>query len=341
MKIYLAGTSVSTPEKEKHLQLLFSDSNKLHSYFHCVDGFEKKWFKMNIKNKVNLFLDSGAFSAKTQGTEINIQDYISFIKENEEFIDVYANLDVIGNAKDTYKNQRIMEKAGLKPIPVFHYGENIKWLERYLSKNYDYIALGGMVKTTGLTSWLDNIWNNYLTDEKGFPKCKVHGFGLTNILMMYRYPWYSVDSTSWVVTGRLGAIYVPRFEKGKWIYNKNPLKIDISTKSPRLKEDGKHLNTLSTLQQKQILKYLDEKGFELGKSEFKKEKQDYILKENERWGENKPKEKSKKREVEIIVKPGVSNKYQLRDEINIIYFQDLEKMFPTYPWAIKKMKGLF
>ena len=37
-----------------------------------------------MKNKVSLFLDSGAFSAWSKNTTIDIEDYISFIKENEK-----------------------------------------------------------------------------------------------------------------------------------------------------------------------------------------------------------------------------------------------------------------
>lgn len=33
---------------------------------------------------------------------------------------------------------------------------------------------------------------------------------------------------------------------------------------------------------------------------------------------------------------GVSNKYQLRDEMNILYFIDLEKSMPAWPWTFKK-----
>ena len=84
---------------------------------------------MNTKNKVHLFLDSGAFSAYTLGIEINIYEYIEFIKQHKNIIDMYANLDVIatGNtlndkkyaAEKTLQNQKIMEEAGLSPLPVF------------------------------------------------------------------------------------------------------------------------------------------------------------------------------------------------------------------------------
>ena len=109
-----------------------------------------------MKNKITeLFIDSGAYSASTQNVEINIKEYIKFIKKYEKYIDVYANLDVIGDPEATYKNQKIMEKAGLKPLPCFHYGEDWSWLEKYI-KEYSYIALGGMVpiSTPKLLFWL-------------------------------------------------------------------------------------------------------------------------------------------------------------------------------------------
>jgi hypothetical protein len=334
MKIFLAGTTVSNPKKEKKIQQLFRNGHKLHSYFHSIDkGFEEKWFKKNLKNMVDLFLDSGAFSAFTQKVEIDILEYCAFIKEHN--IKHYSNLDVIGSAKETYKNQRIMERQGLRPIPVFHYGEDVKWLKRYLKKGYDYISLGGMVpiSTPDLIVWLDHLFTNNLTDSKGMPKIKVHGFGLTSFVLMFRYPWYSVDSTSWVVTGRLGSIFIPVFRGGKWDFSKPPLKIAVSSKSPSLKEAGKHISTLSPLQKKILLSYLTDHGYKLGKSEFKFEPQTYELKENERWVGKKPKDKATKREVEIVVEKGISNVYQLRDEMNILYYLELEKHFTPYPWA--------
>jgi len=342
MKIYNAGVPGGghTGDCKRERELNDFWYLRLWSYFHIT----KEKAKMNKNNKINLFLDSGAFSAKTQGVSIDIQEYIQFIKQHEHILEIYANLDVIGSTEGTWQNQMIMEKAGLKPLPVFHYGTDIKWLQRYLRKGYDYIALGGMVKTPNLVSWLDNLWKEYLVDENGMPKLKVHGFGMTSLNLMLRYPWYSVDSTSWVVTGRLGSIYIPYYRGGKWLYNENSMKVSVSSQSPDLKETGQHFQTMPPLQQKIILQYLEEKGYVMGSSEFKMEQQDYELQENERWSQKKPKDKHEKRRVEIIVEPGVSNKYQLRDEVNIIYFLDLEKSMPAYPWALKlqdQQKGLF
>jgi len=190
-----------------------------------------------MKNKVELFLDSGAFSAKSQGVEINIQEYIKFIKTHEDVIDIYANLDVIGDAKASWKNQLLMEKEGLKPLPVFHFGEEESYLKTLIDK-YEYIAVGGMVKSGDLKSFLDRIFTHFICGKDGLPKVKVHGFGLTSLPLMLRYPWYSVDSTSWVVTGRMGSIYIPRYKGGQWIYDENSWKIAVSNRSPNTKEAG-------------------------------------------------------------------------------------------------------
>lgn len=298
------------------------------------------------RKRVELFLDSGAFSAWSQGKQINIDDYIQFIKEHEDVIDVYANLDVIGDAEATWKNQLRMEEAGLKPLPVFHYGEDISWLKNLLKRKYEYISLGGMVpiSTQDLIHWLDDLFKNYLCDSKGMPIVKVHGFGLTSLRIMLRYPFWSCDSTSWVVTGRLGSIYIPRFKNGKWVYDEESWKVVVSNRSPANKEAGKHINTMSPMEKKILLSYITEKGYTMGVSEYKKVDPGYELKENERFAEKKSSDKNAQREVEIIVEPGVSNTYQLRDEMNIIYFLDLEKSMPEWPWAFKTeeiQKGFF
>ena len=300
------------------------------------------------RNKVNLFLDSGAFSAWTQGLEINIQEYIEFIKEHQDIIEVYANLDVIGlegkqpcklTAEKTLENQKIMEAAGLNPLPCFHFGEPMEFLQYYVD-NYDYLALG-VAGNTGmkLIPWLDICFRDYICGKDGIPKVKVHGFAVTSLPVMTRYPWYSVDSTSWVQTGRMGFIYTPRYTSKGWVYDGASWKIAVSNRSPSMKEEGQHISTLSPRQKNVILSYIHDKGYALGSSRFEQVPQEHERQPNERWAEKKPKDKKALRLLEIIEEEGVSNKYQLRDEMNILYFKDLEKAFPEWPWAFKQ-KGL-
>jgi hypothetical protein len=299
----------------------------------------KRIFDIAMSNKLNIFLDSGAFSAKSQGVPIDIYEYISFIESHKELLSVYANLDVIGDPIASKKNLRIMQKAGLNPLPVFHFGENPDKYLKPLIEKYDYICIGGMVKSGDLVTFLDRCFSKYICDEDGFPKIKVHGFGLTSVKMMLRYPWYSVDSTSWILTGRMGSIYIPFWKKGQWIYDENTLKIAVSNQSPTMKEAGRHISTLSVMERKHAMDYIAETGFKIGKSSFKNERQDYKLAENERWFEKVSKDKSKLRTVEIIEEPGISNSYQLRDEMNVIYFLGLEKAISAKPRRFK-MEGM-
>lgn len=293
-----------------------------------------------MTTKTDIFLDSGAFSAYTQNVEIDLNEYIAFIKEHKEHLTVYANLDVIGSPEKTWRNQRRMEAAGLKPLPCFHYGEDPKWLKLYLSRGADYIALGGMAASKSgmaLTNeqrsiWLDDIWKNYLTDDKGMPLVKVHGFGLTSNYLMRRYPWWSVDSTSWVMTGRMGGVYVPKYRNGQYDYSEDCWKVQVSNRSPSKNEPGKHLESFSPAARRNIEQYFTHKGFKVGQSEFRMMPADYELKENEKWN-GKP--VGDKREVELVIELGLSNDYKQRDELNIIYFLDLEKNWRPWPWPFQ------
>ncbi len=345
VRIWFAGSA----QKERQKILGGLRAPTLWSYFDVRSRPHAMMMRRrNRNNKVDLFLDSGAYSAYTQGVEIPIQDYITFIKEHLDVITVYANLDIIAKgptpadkriaAEKTLENQKIMEEAGLSPLPVFHVGEPLEYLESYV-RLYDYIGLGSMVgqpKST-LVPWLDRCFQKYICDERGMPKVKVHGFGLTSLSLMLTYPWYSVDSTTWIVNSRMGRIFVPHRDRGgkKWVYDENLWTITVSSRSPGRKEAG-HIDNISPVKRRAALEYIHEMGYCLGKSRFEKVPQSHELKENEQWAEKKPKDKEAKRLLEIIEEPGLCNKYQLRDEINIIFFQNLEKALPEWPWPFVK-----
>lgn len=352
MIIYLSGNNVT----DMHI-------NYLTSYFYILNGMRSYDFEVFVEkkrgekmNKISLFLDSGAYTAFTKRVEINIQDYIDFIKEHAEDITVYANLDVIGDAEATLRNQKIMEQAGLKPLPCFHRGEDWKYLDYYIS-NYDYIALGGVAQRKGknyLIAWMNRCWDIICDTPDGMPRCKVHGFGVTALDIMMKYPWYSVDSTSWVLTSRSGSIYVPRFRGGRYVYDQNTWKIPVSAQNPAKAKPGGHFETLSPSDKRIVLNYIESKGFSIGKSEIKSVDRYYKLQKNERWykvnereedfisieeimGEEK--DEYGRRLVEVVIEPGLCNDYRQRDAINIMYFLDLEKNFRPWPWSYKR-KGI-
>jgi len=167
-----------------------------------------------MKDSNLFFLDSGAFTVKSKGLELPIQDYIDFIKAYD--FELYANLDVIGKAGATMKNQKIMEAAGLTPIPTYHVGEDLKYLKHYLA-NYEYISIGGLVgmSSSDLIKELKKVFD-LICDNKGRPKVKVHGFGITGFRLIKKFPWYSLDSNSPVMAAANGRIYLPKIIRGKF-----------------------------------------------------------------------------------------------------------------------------
>jgi len=161
----------------------------------------------------------------------------------------------------TYQNQKWMESLGVKPIPCFHVGEDERYLEYYI-KNYEYLALGGMVGVSDkqLCIWLDRIWRKYLLDGKGYPKIKVHGFGITSYSIMKNYPWQSVDSSTWIQLAKFGNIVTPN----NWI-------LPISKRSPKLFDNGKHVLTYTDIEKDYIFKMIKEQGFDSEKLSINRE----------------------------------------------------------------------
>lgn len=155
----------------------------------------------------HLFLDSGAFSVSTKKVKISLDEYIKFLKSNEEYIDYYASLDVINDEDLSLDNWRKMRKEGLNPIPVFHIGEREDTLKEYLD-NCSYIGLGGVAKESQYSRLLffERIFNQFPNRKKvGF-----HAFGVTAFWILERFPWRSVDSTLIAVNARMGRIFLGR-----------------------------------------------------------------------------------------------------------------------------------
>jgi len=335
-----------------------------------------------MKRKVRIFLDSGAATlynkwARTDKKAIHMgsflkdrkyddfswlknseyleyrDQYIDMVKEHNKLINVYANLDIINNPEATWENQKYLEKKGLSPLPVFHFGEDPKWLEKYLAEGYDYIALGGMVPNSAptLIPGLDRLWQAHLVDKSGMPKVRVHGFAATSILLMSRYPWYSVDSASWIKYSLYGIVLMPRNVQGVVRYDKGPQKISVSNRPAAQTEKGTHINTLNEKERATMIGYMESCGFHLGKTKDKIVSADYKCKKGVELEVGDTDEKKKlfsgkrisqgKRVIQVIVEPGLCNKAILRDEFNALYYIGFQESLPKWPWRFKiKKRGI-
>ena len=200
---------------------------------------------MKRKNlKVQLMLDSGAFSAWNQQQTINLDDYIAYLKRNHKWLYSYVTLDVLPFgperhrsadmvetcAKLSYKNHQTIKEHGLTPIPVFHQGESWRWLDRMLKDGERYIGLSTRKDLWGhqQCDWLDQCFS-ILCDQKGRPLVFTHGFGVTNPSLIFRYPWHTVDSTTWSLAPGYGQIIIPpRNKDGEFEWLKRPVRVAVT-----------------------------------------------------------------------------------------------------------------
>ena len=306
-----------------------------------------------MKNRdINLFIDSGAFSAWSQNGDINIDDYITFCLKNDSMLEVVASLDIIPGKKnqkitkqdikncvvDGWNNYRKMLSSGIpkhKLLHTFHLGEDMKWLERMVKEGIPYIGLGvaNGKNIKHKITWLDECMN-ILTDSIGMPIVKFHGFGITSLKMMARYPFYSCDSSTWTVAAAMGDVFIPQYKNNKWVYA-NGRRVTISNRSIN---NSKHWNMLSPIVKKQALLYFEEKDIKLGVSHITTKSNKYELKENESWFDAET--NRDKRKVEEVIEYGLINDYRKRKLINFLYFLDLEKTFPEWPFPFKYKKNI-
>lgn len=265
-------------------------------------------------------------------------DYINFLKKNKNIFDTYVVNDAIYDPEVSYGNYCYMKYThGLNPLPVYHYAEDIKWFKLYM-KETDYIGISGLgqgINKKDYIEWADQVFDLVCDNKDRLPTHKIHGFALTSVSLMKRYPWFSVDSSSWVQFSRFGIVLMPQLKNGKYDYLHNPLKLFVSTRSPKTKIEGEHYDNCPQYQKRFLREYLKSIKIPFGKSEFKIVDIDYKLEKNEKFVENVDKDRKK---VEIIIKKGVINRHEYRDMVNFMFFTKLGEGLPKWPWAWRKKK---
>lgn len=193
MRLYFAGADAELKlfERLKVNQLLIA-----YPFAKKLEKYNSDWL-----------IDSGAFTAFNTGKIISLKEYCDWIIKNK--VKLYVGLDDIKDPDKTMANMKIMRKMGLNPIPTYHYGEDISYLKAYCEE-YDYIAIGGLVPIKNKKNSMINFLNKCFKEAKGK---KLHALGVNNYELMLRYPFYSVDATSWHNPVRWGQNF--HFEKGK------------------------------------------------------------------------------------------------------------------------------
>lgn len=225
MRLYFAG--METAYGYNYDQFIPTD-NLFCTYFYKRNT--EKWLaKFGKDHKGLVTIDSGAHSffsfiglsvsadkSQSKGEMPDPQEYfegyIKWIKEWYDYADYFVELDlqdIVGQDVVWEWRQRYVDEGIAEKIITVHHSMNT-WAEydRLINDSKSqYVAL------EGLRNGKENIPYLKLIKHAFKHKTRVHGFALTNQSVMTKYPFFSVDSSSWTATNRYGVIY--RFDETK------------------------------------------------------------------------------------------------------------------------------
>jgi hypothetical protein len=155
--------------------------------------------------------------------------------------------------------------------------------------------------TSGKRVWLDEVFY-HITDADGWPVVKTHGFGMTSVELMWRYPWFSCDSTSWSLMGGYGKVMIPKVRNGELRFDLSPTIVDISEGSSAIHDHGKHWSHLPQWMRDKVAR----EYFEPNDTDEQK----------------------------------LAEHYLNRDRLNLAFFQEVAKRKPDLPFAQRRKRFL-
>ena len=214
-----------------------------------------------------LFIDSAAFTAHTLGKEVDVDEYIEYLNSIDDHTHCFAQVDHIPGrfrqpktqeelreapklSWDNYLYMKDKVKSKHKLLPIFHQGESWNWLKNMLEyKDNDghiqYIGLSPAndVHTAAKEAFIEKCFA--IIAKSSNPNVKTHAFGMTSLPLLEKYPFYSADSTGWIMVGAMGNIMTP------W---------GILDASDSNKYSPKNIRNMKEDAQKQVYEWLENNG---------------------------------------------------------------------------------
>lgn len=197
------------------LHLFNKSASKGHKYlssFFWDKNPEKLQTTFDVTGQ-KIFLDSGGFTGRFKNKPIDVYEYCDYVVNNQHLFSVCVNLDV-GTHEEQKFNQKVLDaKIKIPVLPVFHSEEYFDkkkrdWFEDEI-KNRDDVSVGGIVGEPGQN------FGKYLQEQGYFDwlfyralkyNTRVHGLGVTAVDSLMKYPFYSVDSSTWLAGARYGTL---------------------------------------------------------------------------------------------------------------------------------------
>lgn len=226
--LYLAGGYASAVETE----LLKLGANRLYSQLNDRK-LGQRWLDYNRDVAPRkIFVDSGAYSAHTKGRELDVDEYIQYVNSNKGSYQAIAQVDTIPGEFGKPKTRQQLKEAPelswqnylyMRPkvidvdclLPIFHQGEDFKHLQRILDwtdENGRHIPYIGISPSNDVATKHKDPWFSMcfkLIKQSSNPHVKTHAFGMTSLPLLEKYPFYSADSTAWIMTSANGSIFTP------------------------------------------------------------------------------------------------------------------------------------
>lgn len=219
---YFAGSQC----EEANQVMITLGANVLKSYVNDRKSIQE-WFKHKQEGwKGKLLIDNGAFTLHRKGGTLDIDSYIDWLNSNIDLIDYAIALDDIpgrwGEIKtleqiqnspiNTWNNYLYMIERVTQPqklLPVFHMGESFTYLENMVNSDKllsNYICISGNKELTNKQreEWYLKCFNIIRHSKR--PNLKVHCLGSATLQNAEKYPFTSMDATSWIMAGANGNI---------------------------------------------------------------------------------------------------------------------------------------
>lgn len=224
---------MSGVESESYFEIAMSVGiRKVLMSFLYIQRKGKKFLRERLEKypDVKIMVDSGAFTFLTKDEYSNkpidywekyLDKYTKFIKENKEHIFSCVELDIQDLVGEELVNEwrekyfAPLEKEGILVCYVWHKDDGIsKWKE--MCQRFNYV---GFSLETGDFTEIEMI--KMINTAKQYNTI-IHGFALTKIDTMTKIPFFSVDSTTWLVGTKYGELNWfdgrkwTRLKKDKW-----------------------------------------------------------------------------------------------------------------------------
>lgn len=221
-------------EQESYFKILYDMGirNFLMSYHYLQNrhiSMQKQYGGLGIK----FFIDSGAHTYQNDPKyadydvdywEEHLKKYLRWVEHNKDYIFAIANFDfenIVGAEKVKEWNEKYFEpfmlRTGIPVCFVWHQNSYYDW--DFYCKRYPYVGFSS-VNTEGESIELKEYAERLRIAEKN--DALVHGFGMTRTSMLTQLPFYTADSTTWLVGLQYGEINfwngkkMSRLKKDKW-----------------------------------------------------------------------------------------------------------------------------